>query len=251
MGRLTAVKATVASSAILAANIAAAGLSFELGLQQQRWLEDNGEFVSEDGFLPRAVLAYRSPVAAPAGWDAQLGAYIGDVSYRGANQNNQSKVYSHSRYRGLDGQLERWWRPATAWRLQAGVTLQRWRRDIYNPLQGRDQAETLRVASLHGGVGYALGSRVELGAQLNYPFWVRVEAGLGDFGYDRSPVLQPRGRLSPGLSASWRVDDDFTLRLLWERQRFAASPLQAVGTAQVHQPASRMDRLLFGVARNF
>ena len=36
-----------------------------------------------------------------------------------------------------------------------------------------------------------------------------------------------------------------------ERQRFAASPLQAVGTAQVHQPASRMDRLLFGVARNF
>lgn len=255
MSKMTPSKSFAIRLAMLCSALAAvpaeAQIVAELGVQQQRWLEDKGDFVSEDGFLPRATLSYQSQMAADAGWQAAIGGYAGDVAYRGSNQSNQTKLYSHSHYQGLELSVGGWQQLQPGWRVNAALAVARWRRDIYNPLQARDQSEIYRLALLQTGFSYAPTDRIELGAQLNYPLWARVEALLGDFGFERSPQLQPQGRLAPGLSLAWRPENDFVLRLQWSRLRFAASPAQAVGNSLVHQPASQLDMLLFGVARIF
>lgn len=228
-----------------------AQLQVELGMQQQRWLEDHGEFVRESGWLPRAGLAYLSPAQADVGGLVSASVYAGDVAYRGVNQNTHATVNSHSHYQGLELQLEGWRRLATSWRARFGAELSRWRRDIYNPLWAKDQSEIYRLLQLQAGVSYAPLPRVELAADLNYPVWARVEARLGEFGFERSPVLQPSGRLSPGLGATWLLDDDLRLRLHWSRLRFAASAAENVGAALVHQPASQRDSAYLVITKIF
>lgn len=238
----------LASSAVTRAQ---AQLSGEFGLQQQRWLENKGAFVSESGLLPRATLATVWQKTTDTSWQAAVSVYAGDVVYRGVNQNSQVTVNSHTSYQGLDVQLGHCWQLSPAVQAGGGLALSGWRRDIYNPLQARDQSEIYRVVLLQGGLGYKFNSRLGFGLDVNYPIWARVEALLGEYGFERSPVLQLKGRVSPGVSVAWRLEDDLALRLQWSRVRFASSAPQSVGNVLVQQPASQLDAVYFMLAKAF
>lgn len=228
-----------------------AQLQVELGAQQQRWLEDYGEFVRESGWLPRAGLSYLSQMQADVGWQASASVYAGDVAYRGANQSNQATVNSHSHYQGSELQLGVWQRLASNWRARFGAEISRWRRDIYSPLLAKDQTEIYRLLQLQAGLSYTPHSRIEFAADIYYPAWARVEARLGEFGFERSPMLRPSGSLSAGLGATWLLNDDWRVRLHWSRLRFAASAAENVGGALVHQPASQRDSTYLVIAKVF
>lgn len=222
----------------------------EGGLQQQRWLEDKGAFVEEDGVVPRLAVQYRT-AEARSGWSAQVAATAGEVAYRGINQASRAIVYSHSRYRGGELSLQGWHPVTSQWGVTGGIEARRWRRDIYNPLLARDQSEIYRLLLWQAGVVWQPQPGLMLTAAVNQPFAVRVDALLGDFGFERSPQLRPRGLPAPQLAVSWQPQPGYRLHLQWARWRFSASAPQAVGNSQVLQPASQFDIWQFGVAKEF
>lgn len=237
--------------ATLYANAAQAEVRAALGLQQQRWLEDQGKFVSESGLLPRVDVALQLPTSADTTWLAGGSVYAGDVTYRGVNQNSQATVNSQTRYRGVDLQIDRTQQLTPTWMFHSGLVLSRWRRDIYNPSLARDQSEIFRVAQVQIGLGYTLDSRIGFGVDLHYPLWARVEALLGDYGFEHSPVLQMTGKVSLGARAEWRMDKDVALQLQWSRLRFSGSSPQSVGNVLVQQPASQLDAVYLMLAKVF
>lgn len=222
----------------------------ELGLQQQWWREEQGRFVAEDGQLPLLGAGWRGAEVL-AGWEGAASVWLGEVGYRGINQANTATVFSHSRYHGGSVGLARWWPAGRGWQTGVGTELLRWRRDIANPLLRRDQAEVYRTALLQAGVRLAMGPALELALGVDYPAWTRVDVALGEFGFERSPQLRPRGQWSPRLAlVSW-LEPGFRLQLGWSRLRFAASPAQQVGSVSVWQPDSELERVHFSVARLF
>lgn len=231
--------AVVASLPAHAAETRSAGI----GLEYQRWLEDDGRFVAEHGYLPRIELRYQSDATLDHGWQAALNGSSGTVDYRGASQGLGAAVDSRSRYRKGALQLTYWRQLNAALRLNLDLGAAGWRRDIHNPLLSLDQREDYRSAWLGSALSYQLLPQLATSLGVRYPFWASLDAHLDNFGFDASPALHPKGRLSPALSAQWRVNADFALVLDWTSLRFAASPVVELGGARVHQPASRLDTI--------
>ncbi len=225
--------------------------SLGLGLEYQRWLEDDGHFVAEHGYLPRVELRYQTDLAREHGWQALANGSGGTVDYRGSSQGQVTGVDSHSRYRKGVAQLAYWWRLNGATRLSLDLGAAAWRRDIHNPLLNLDQREDYRSAWAGATLAYQLAVALEASAGVAYPFWTRLDAQLDTLGFSASPSLRPKGRPSPALSLHWRATDTWSLNLDWTSLRFAASPAVELGGARVHQPRSRLDSIAATASMHF
>ena len=248
-----ALAAAATASTMLVTAPAHAEWSVGAGFENFEWKESTSPQVKESGLRWALDLTWtqsREPGLSAA---VNVKLYNGNVDYNGAGLFTGTPLSGETHYRGVQGEVQAWYRMPNTIDVMLAIGWDRWDRRL-----SVAQEETWDV--MYAKLGVAMNTATKQGflgsVGVKYPVWTRENANFFELGGATNPRLKPGKSISLYGTLGYRVNPSWDVYAYYESFRFDESPTVAVplaagGTAFAFQPESKMDVIGMKVQYNF